>query len=236
MMGAVSSGGGTLIDHYGDAMGKAGQIAANAVLSGTVDELGGGKFANGAITGAFSIMFNDMMHGGPEKSVMDKVHEALDLIGMVPGLDIADGINAVIYVCQGDAGKAALCAVAIIPVVGNVATAGKVAKNIGGRLGNAATRTQINEIAEILEKRGYTILGGGGKKGEEYLKPMANGRKGGSYIDITASHPKYGTLRINTIDVLRDRMTPTARERRNAIRIRKQIGSKNHLLLIPKTR
>jgi len=157
MMGAVSSGGGTLIDHYGDAIGKAGQIAANAVLSGTVDELGGGKFANGAITGAFSIMFNDMMHGGPEKSVMDKVHEALDLIGMVPGLDIADGINAVIYVCQGDAGKAALCAVAIIPVVGNVATAGKVAAHVFQNLSkaelNAAKRLFLSEHFGITSKK-----------------------------------------------------------------------------------
>ena len=46
-------------------MGRFGEISANAVFSGTVDELGGGKFANGAVTGAFSIMFNDMMH--PQK-------------------------------------------------------------------------------------------------------------------------------------------------------------------------
>jgi hypothetical protein len=31
-------------------------------LSGTVSELGGGKFANGAVTGAFSMIFNDLMH------------------------------------------------------------------------------------------------------------------------------------------------------------------------------
>ena len=37
-------------------------IVANAVLSGTIDELGGGNFANGAITGAYSMMFNDLMH------------------------------------------------------------------------------------------------------------------------------------------------------------------------------
>ena len=37
-------------------------VFSNAVLCGTIDELGGGKFANGAVTGAFSIMFNDMMH------------------------------------------------------------------------------------------------------------------------------------------------------------------------------
>jgi RHS repeat-associated protein len=62
MMGAVSGAGGHYIDKYSDTLGKAGEIAASAVLGGTVDELGGGKFANGAITSAFSTMFNDMMH------------------------------------------------------------------------------------------------------------------------------------------------------------------------------
>ena len=38
-------------------------MVANAVLIGTVSEIGGGKFANGAVTGAFSVLFNDMMHG-----------------------------------------------------------------------------------------------------------------------------------------------------------------------------
>ena len=62
MMGAVSGIGGHYIDKYQNTLGKAGEIAASAVLGGTVDELGGGKFANGAITSAFSTMFNDMMH------------------------------------------------------------------------------------------------------------------------------------------------------------------------------
>ena len=62
MMGAVSGIGGHYIDKYHNTLGKGGEIAASAVLGGTVDELGGGKFANGAITSAFSMMFNDMMH------------------------------------------------------------------------------------------------------------------------------------------------------------------------------
>jgi hypothetical protein len=62
MMGAISGAGGHYIDKYQNTLGKAGEISANAVLGGTIDELGGGKFANGAITSAFSIMFNDMMH------------------------------------------------------------------------------------------------------------------------------------------------------------------------------
>lgn len=68
-MGAVSSTGGHLIDSNAKSLGKVGKITANAVLSGTVSELGGGKFANGAITGAYSIMFNDMMH--PQTTATD---------------------------------------------------------------------------------------------------------------------------------------------------------------------
>lgn len=62
MMGAVSSTSGHFINKYAGGLGEVGKIASNAVLSGTIDELGGGKFANGAITGAYSMMFNDLMH------------------------------------------------------------------------------------------------------------------------------------------------------------------------------
>ena len=62
LMGAVSGAGGAFLTHHGRSLGKGGMIVANAVLSGTVSEIGGGKFANGAITGAFAVMFNDLMH------------------------------------------------------------------------------------------------------------------------------------------------------------------------------
>lgn len=103
----------------------------------------------------------------------------------------------------------------------------------GGRLGNAATRSQIEDIATELKSRGYRISGGG-KKAEEFLPHLGGARKGGSYLDLTAVHSKYPTLRINTYDVLKDGITPTARESRNAARIRTQIGQGEHLLLIPK--
>ena len=62
MMGAISSSGGYLINENAKSLGRIGEVAANSILSGTVEEIGGGKFANGAITGAFAILFNDMMH------------------------------------------------------------------------------------------------------------------------------------------------------------------------------
>ena len=48
---------------------------------------------------------------------------------------------------------------------------------------------------------------------EEYLAPLSGkGTKGSSFLDITADHPDYGRLRINTVDVLKDGVTPTKRD------------------------
>ncbi len=59
--GALSSLGNSGIDAYlPDNMAL--QTAAAAVLGGTVAEIGGGKFANGAVTGAYSMLFNDLAH------------------------------------------------------------------------------------------------------------------------------------------------------------------------------
>ena len=72
-----------------------------------------------------------------------------------------------------------------------------------------------------------------GRTAEEFLKPLGGGRKGGSFLDITATHPNYPTLRINTVDVYKNGL-PTLRELNNATRIRTQIAPGEHLLLIPK--
>ncbi len=58
--GFVSSLGGTAINKT--KMGIAAQIAMNAIIGGTAEKLGGGKFANGAVTGAYVMMFNHMGH------------------------------------------------------------------------------------------------------------------------------------------------------------------------------
>jgi RHS repeat-associated protein len=105
----------------------------------------------------------------------------------------------------------------------------------GGRLGNAATRGQVAEIAAELKNRGWAITGGGGEMPEEYLPGAGGGTKGSNYLDITAT--KNGkVLRINTIDVLSDGVTPTRREAAAAALIRSKIGSGEHLLLIPKVK
>ena len=103
----------------------------------------------------------------------------------------------------------------------------------GGRLGNATTRSQIAELAQNLNNRGWIITGGGGEQPEEYLPPTDGGRAGGNYVDITAT--KNGiTLRVNTIDTLSDGVTPTMREAAAAALIRRKISPNDPFLLIPK--
>lgn len=107
------------------------------------------------------------------------------------------------------------------------------AKKFGGRLGKEETRNLNHNIGTYLQSKGYTIKNGGNRMPEEYLKPLGNTRKGGSYVDITATHPKYPTIRINTVDVRKSGRI-TSRELRNAKRIRTQIPKGEHLILIPK--
>lgn len=61
--GALSAGitGALAIDTTGPS-GKFANAAIAAMVGGTAAELGGGKFANGAVTGAFLAMFNDALH------------------------------------------------------------------------------------------------------------------------------------------------------------------------------
>lgn len=110
--------------------------------------------------------------------------------------------------------------------------AAKGPPNPGGRLGKASTRTQIDDIATEMEKRGFEITGGGNRLPEEYLPGPGGGRKGSSFPDITAT--KNGrTVRVNTVDTRANGVTPTTRETNNAARIRSQTPG-DHLLLVPK--
>ena len=45
--------------------------SATSILGGTAEALGGGKFANGAITGAFVVLFNHLAHQDNNQSEGD---------------------------------------------------------------------------------------------------------------------------------------------------------------------
>jgi hypothetical protein len=45
---------------YGTSMSTADKIVLSSVIGGTAEALGGGKFANGAVTGAYVMMLNHL--------------------------------------------------------------------------------------------------------------------------------------------------------------------------------
>src|SRR5690606_12479255 len=64
---------------------------------------------------------------GARNGVLGGVQTVLDVVGLVPGFgEIADGINAVIYAANGDYVNASLSLAAMIPIGGQLATAGKL--------------------------------------------------------------------------------------------------------------
>jgi hypothetical protein len=66
----------------------------------------------------------------PELSKLDALQMLLDVIGLIPGLGApADIVNAIISGARGDWLGAGLSLVGVVPVAGEAATAGKIAKN-----------------------------------------------------------------------------------------------------------
>lgn len=64
-------------------------------------------------------LYNQIHYGGSPMT-MEQLHTALDVAGFVPLLgEVFDGINAVIYVAEGDYLNASFSAIAIIPIVGD---------------------------------------------------------------------------------------------------------------------
>jgi RHS repeat-associated protein len=72
--GALSSVGNGFIDENMDGMVL--KVASSAVLGGTISEIGGGKFANGAVTGAYSMLFNEAMHRAFTDRQLKKIYDA----------------------------------------------------------------------------------------------------------------------------------------------------------------
>jgi hypothetical protein len=57
---SISSLGGSFIQSNDGNMSLGAKVTLSAVIGGTAEKLGGGKFANGAVTGAYVMMFNHL--------------------------------------------------------------------------------------------------------------------------------------------------------------------------------
>jgi len=67
------------------------------------------------------------------KKALEITHTVLDIAGFIPGIgDICDGINAVLYLAEGDYVNAALSAISLIPGSDLLTKTGKAAKKVVG--------------------------------------------------------------------------------------------------------
>ncbi len=86
---------------------------------------------------------------------LDGLQSVLDVAGLVPGFgEIADGINAAIYVARGDYANAALSAAAMLPIGGQAATAAKLGMKTSKK--GAQSVTDIISLAAPTGKGGKT--------------------------------------------------------------------------------
>ena len=90
-VGMVSAGGNELISGYANHMTDVGTIATSAVLGGVVSEIGGGKFANGAMTSAFQMMYNHMSHTGFDDGYDDESSYTAAAVPYAIALSAVDG-------------------------------------------------------------------------------------------------------------------------------------------------
>ena len=146
----------------------AGRVLASSVIGGTASVLGGGKFANGAVTGAYVMLFNHMQHpedppktetsssNSDKTGALDWVQTGLDVAGLVPVVgEFFDGINALIYLARGDYLNAGLSAAAMIPIAGWGATGGK----LGVKAVKTFNPTSFKKVSEsLLRKNGISDI------------------------------------------------------------------------------
>ncbi|AUX27987.1 MULTISPECIES: PAAR-like domain-containing protein [Sorangium] len=125
--------------------------------------------AHGSAPYAGPLVDLDKMREEAEKSWWDKasdwVHTGLDIVGFIPGLgEIADGLNAVIYLAEGDYLNAGISAAGMIPFAGAAATGGRLAVKAGKAVAEAVGKEGAQEAAQQLGKQGAEQLG---KQGAE---------------------------------------------------------------------
>ena len=104
----------------------------------------------------------------PDISLTRIGHAALDLLGIIPGLDVCDGVNAIWYLIEGDYANAATSAVAAFPLLGSL---------IGnGIKWGAKGVANAEKIADGI-KAGSRIIGNAGaliQSGGQALKSIGN--------------------------------------------------------------
>ena len=148
------------------------RTAIAAAAGGTAAEIGGGSFENGAISAAYTYMFNHAAEKGAEiwitrmakteagYGLIDGIQDGLSVLGLVPFAgDVVDGINALIYLARGQHAEAAMSAAAMVPFGGIVSTGLRLSKRVGKVIGRVKDLKKLGPGEKSLLHRLTPDLG-----------------------------------------------------------------------------
>ena len=132
-------------------------------------------------------------------SFMDGLHTTLDIIGMFDQSGVADGINALMYLCEGDFGNAAISAAALIPGVGTGATAARVAKNVSHTADAVAGASKATKNIPSVKFGELTAQGRTATKVDSTIPNVKFGEltsqgRTATKVDSTIPNVKFGEL------------------------------------------
>jgi len=123
------------------------------------------------------------------------VQTGLDVVGFIPVVgEVADALNAVIFLAQGDYINAGISAIAIIPIIGD---AGKIVR-LGAKLDNFIDSVNgISGVYEITTKSGKKYIGQSKDIGKRLKQHNKSGKFGSDPIaDVKVTEVK-GTDRVD---------------------------------------
>ena len=119
------------------------------------------KKAASNVSSAAKKTANAVKEATKDVKAIDVVQTALDVAGLIPGFgEIADGVNAAIYLARGDYANAALSAASCIPFAGMASTGAKFA----GKASKAANK--LGDVASVAKKTMSTLKKGAGEVAE----------------------------------------------------------------------
>ncbi len=227
-----------LSDPSGEDFSALSTAITNAIIGILTSTVIGAVFGAGAGATDAYLRHDDMLEGAKLGGLagakfgalyyLKFVRPVLFLVGTGLGvLGVADAIE------QQNAPLAAFRGVlTLFGAVSFFRSAPPVTRTGAGRHGTPDTRAELYFYAERAEARGWTIIGGGGKRPEIYLPGQGPGLKGSNWIDLSMT--KNGkTVHVNTVDVGGGgRITP--REAAAAALIRSKLPPGEHLILVPK--
>jgi hypothetical protein len=87
------------------------------------------------------------------------LHTTLDVVGFIPVVgDVADGVNALIYIAEGDWANAAISGISIVPFVGSAAAGGRLAsKGVKLAKGVARGASDVDHAADAVRTGRHAV-------------------------------------------------------------------------------